>query len=133
VGQDQKDIWTSPFKARIQDLNWIIPLTGLTVGLINADAEIPSRISGTGTFSVHANTLSNAGVGILVGGSGGLYLLGKFKSKATFLHLTSPSHFTPVPPNRIRQSWCSAASVAQKLQSQRAVPQHCRTYRPLRQ
>ena len=79
MGQDQKDIWTSPFKARIQDLNWIIPLTGLSIGLINADAEITSRITGTSTFSVHANTLSNAGVGILVGGSGGLYLLGKIK------------------------------------------------------
>ena len=79
MGQDQKDIWTSPFKARIQDLNWIIPLTGLSVGLINADAEITSRITGTSTFSVHASTISNAGVGILVGGSGGLYLLGKIK------------------------------------------------------
>jgi Capsule assembly protein Wzi/PAP2 superfamily len=79
LGQDQKDIWTSPFKVRTQDLNWIIPLTGLTFGLINADAEITSRITGTSTFSVHANTFSDAGVGLLVGGSGGLYLLGKIK------------------------------------------------------
>src|ERR1700720_3318292 len=40
LGHDQKDIWTSPFKARVEDLNWIVPLTGVSVGLINADAEL---------------------------------------------------------------------------------------------
>src|SRR5262245_14409333 len=37
---DQKAIWTSPFKAKIGDLNWLVPLAGLTAGLINADAEL---------------------------------------------------------------------------------------------
>src|SRR3954463_14844892 len=50
VGRDQKDIWTSPFKARIQDLNWIVPLVGVSAGLINADSELSSRITGTGSF-----------------------------------------------------------------------------------
>ena len=80
LGQDQKDIWTSPFKIRTQDLNWIIPFTGLTLGLINADAEISSRITGTSTLSVHSNSISDAGVGLLLGSSGGLYLLGKIKA-----------------------------------------------------
>src|SRR5689334_6480302 len=31
---DQKDIWTSPFRARVQDLNWILPVSGLTAGFI---------------------------------------------------------------------------------------------------
>jgi hypothetical protein len=30
IGRDQKAILTSPFKARIEDLNWIVPLTGLS-------------------------------------------------------------------------------------------------------
>jgi len=76
-GIDQKNIWTSPFRARIEDLNWIVPLTGLTVGLIDADAEMSSRITGTNSFSQHASTISNAGLGLAIGGSGGLYLLGK--------------------------------------------------------
>jgi hypothetical protein len=79
LAYDQKVIWTSPFKARIEDLNWIVPLVGVSAGLINADAELSSRITGTDTFSRHSSTISNAGLGLALGGSGGLYLLGKFK------------------------------------------------------
>jgi Capsule assembly protein Wzi/PAP2 superfamily len=78
LAYDQKDIWTSPFKARVQDLNWIVPLTGLSVGLINADAELSSRIKGTSTLGKHSSTISNGGVGLALGGSGALYLLGKY-------------------------------------------------------
>jgi hypothetical protein len=78
IARDQKDIWTSPFKARVEDLNWIVPLTGLSVGLINADAELSSRITGTNSLSRHSSTISNAGVGLALGGSGALYLLGKY-------------------------------------------------------
>lgn len=80
VLRDQKNIWSSPFKARIQDLNWIVPIAGVTAGLINADAELSSRIDTTGTFARHAGTISNAGVALALGGAGGLYLLGKFKT-----------------------------------------------------
>jgi len=79
LAYDQKVIWTSPFKARIEDLNWIVPLVGVSAGVINADAELSSRITGTDTFSRHSSTISNAGLGLALGGSGGLYLLGKFK------------------------------------------------------
>src|SRR5690349_5886438 len=65
ITRDQKDIWTSPFKVKSQDLNWIIPLAGMTAGLINADAELSSRINTTGTFSRHSSTIANAGVGLL--------------------------------------------------------------------
>ncbi|HEV7551275.1 MAG TPA: capsule assembly Wzi family protein [Candidatus Angelobacter sp.] len=78
LGRDQKDIWTSPFKARVEDLNWIVPLAGVSIGLINADAELSSRIKGTSSLSKHSSTLSNGGVALLLGGSGSLYLLGKF-------------------------------------------------------
>jgi Capsule assembly protein Wzi/PAP2 superfamily len=77
---DQKDIWTSPFKARVEDLNWLAPAVGLTAGLINADSELSSRISTTGTFTKHSGTVSNAGVALIVGGAGSLYLVGKLRS-----------------------------------------------------
>lgn len=77
---DQRTIWSSPFKARIQDLSWLVPAAGLTAGLINADAELSSRISGTGTFTKHSSTIANAGVAVAVGGTGSLYLLGKLRS-----------------------------------------------------
>jgi membrane-associated phospholipid phosphatase len=79
LARDQKDIWTSPFKAKIQDLNWIIPLAGVSAGLINADAELSRRIDTNNSFSRHSSTIANAGVGLLLGGSGGLYLLGAMK------------------------------------------------------
>ncbi len=77
--RDQEDIWTSPFKARIQDLNWIVPVTGLTAGMLNADAELSSRISTTGAFASHSSTFSNAGLGAALGGSGVLWLAGKWR------------------------------------------------------
>ncbi|HEX5433863.1 MAG TPA: capsule assembly Wzi family protein [Candidatus Angelobacter sp.] len=77
---DQKTIWTSPFKARIQDLNWIVPIVGLTAGMINADAELSSRIDTTGTFARHGGAISNAGLAAAVASGGGLYLLGKVRS-----------------------------------------------------
>jgi hypothetical protein len=78
LGHDQKTIWTSPFKVRIEDLNWLVPLTGLSVGLINADAELSSRIEGTSSLGNHASTVSNGGLALMLGGSGSLYLLGKY-------------------------------------------------------
>src|SRR5215813_10410127 len=78
LAQDQRHIWSSPFKARIQDLNWIVPIAGLTVGLINADNELSSRISNTNTLAKRSSTVSNAALAAVLGGSGGLYLLGRW-------------------------------------------------------
>ena len=75
---DQKSIWASPFKAKIEDLNWVVPVAGITAGLINGDAELSSRISTTNTFARHSRTISNAGLAITFAGSGGLYFLGRF-------------------------------------------------------
>lgn len=79
IARDQKDIWTSPFKAKAKDLNWIIPLAGVSAGLINADAELSSRVNTTSLFSRHSSTVANGGLGLLLGSSGGLYLLGAMK------------------------------------------------------
>lgn len=79
LARDQKEIWTSPFKAKAKDLNWIIPLAGVTAGLINADAELSHRVDTSSSFSRHSSTISNAGVGLLLGTGGGLYLLGAMK------------------------------------------------------
>jgi hypothetical protein len=78
LAHDQKDIWTSPFKARVEDLNWIVPLAGLSIGLINADAQLESHITGNSTLGKHASTISNGGVAVFLGGSGALYLMGKY-------------------------------------------------------
>jgi len=80
LARDQKAIWTSPFKARIQDLNWLVPVAGLTLGTINADAEISSRINQNGTLGKRSGTISNAGVVAIVGVPSALYLMGKIRS-----------------------------------------------------
>lgn len=77
--QDQKDIWTSPFHARVNDINWLAPMAGLTAGLINADAEYSSRLSNTGTAFQHSSTASNAGVAAILAGTGSLYFLGRVR------------------------------------------------------
>ncbi len=75
--RDQRDIWTGPFKARVEDLNWILPAIGLTAGMITADAELSSRIKTTGTLAKNSGNLSNAGLGLAVGGAGVLWLIGR--------------------------------------------------------
>src|ERR1051325_124587 len=72
-------IWTSPFKAKAHDLNWLLPWAGLTAGLINSDAETASRVNPNNAFAKHASTISNAGLGAALGGSAGIYLLGKIR------------------------------------------------------
>jgi hypothetical protein len=77
LADDQKAIWTSPFTARIQDLNWLVPMAGITAGLINADAELSASVPANGTLARHSNTFSNAGLALAVGGTAGLYVLGR--------------------------------------------------------
>ena len=79
LAQDQKDIWTSPFKITIRHLEWLIPLAGLTAGSIKTDTDISSRISTTSFLGRHSNTLANAGVTVFVAGAGGFYLIGKWE------------------------------------------------------
>jgi len=80
LARDQKDIWASPFKVKPRDLNWILPWAGLTAGLINADAETARRVNPNNSFSKHASTISNGGLGVALGGSAGIYLLGKIRA-----------------------------------------------------
>lgn len=76
LAQDQKDLWSSPFKARVEDLNWLVPIVGLTAGLISADSELSSRLSNNGRLARHSSTFSNAGLAAAVSATGGLYILG---------------------------------------------------------
>lgn len=78
LAQDQKEFWSSPFKVRVEDLNWLVPVAGLTAGLINADSELSSRLSGAGRLARRSSTFANAGLAAAIGGTGGLYLLGRW-------------------------------------------------------
>jgi membrane-associated phospholipid phosphatase len=74
--EDQKQIWTSPAKVRFSDTQWLVPLSGLGAGLFVTDVSYSRHLSQNPTTINHYKTLSNASVGALIGGAGGMWLLG---------------------------------------------------------
>ena len=74
---DQKQIWTSPAHLRWTDATWLVPLGGFTAGLFLTDRDFSKHLShDPNTISRYKN-LSDASVGALVGGAGGMWLLGR--------------------------------------------------------
>ncbi|HWY43211.1 MAG TPA: capsule assembly Wzi family protein [Candidatus Sulfotelmatobacter sp.] len=76
---DQKQIWTSPAKVRFSDTQWLVPLSGITAGLFVTDVSYSRHLSQNPSTISHYKTLSNASVGALIGGAGGMWLLGHVK------------------------------------------------------
>jgi hypothetical protein len=73
---DQQAIWSSPAGLRFSDTEWLVPLSGITAGLFVTDSEFSRHLSkDPNTISRYKN-LSNAGVGALIGGAAGMWLLG---------------------------------------------------------
>jgi len=77
--QDQEQIWTSPAKLQFSDTQWLVPLSGITAGLFVTDAQYSRHLSHNPTTISHYTTISNAGIGALIGGAGGMWLLGHVK------------------------------------------------------
>ena len=76
---DQKQIWTSPARVRFSDTEWLVPLSGITAGLMVTDHDFSAHLShNPNTISRYKN-LSNASLGALIGGAGGMWLLGHVK------------------------------------------------------
>ena len=77
--QDQKQIWTSPAKIRLTDIQWLLPMSGITAGLFVTDSDYSKHLSNSPSTISRYKNLSNAGIGALVGGAGGMWLLGHVK------------------------------------------------------
>ena len=73
---DQERIWTSPARLRFSDTEWLVPLSGISAGLFVTDRDFSKHLSHRPATISHYKTLSNAGVGALVGGAGAMWLLG---------------------------------------------------------
>src|SRR5467141_5364139 len=73
---DQKQIWTSPARLRFSDTDWLVPLSGITAGLLVTDRDFNKHLSQNPATISHYKTLSDAGVAALVGGAGGMWALG---------------------------------------------------------
>jgi hypothetical protein len=73
---DQEQILTSPAKLRFSDTQWLVPVSGITAGLFVTDTDFSKHLSHSPTTISHYKTISDAGVGALIGGAGGMWLLG---------------------------------------------------------
>src|SRR6266404_4377944 len=74
--EDQEQIWRSPAKIRFSDTQWLVPVSGIAAGLFVTDRDFSKHLSQNPTTISHYKALSNAGVGALIGGAGGMWLLG---------------------------------------------------------
>ena len=73
--RDQEQIWTSPSRIRFSDTEWLVPFSGIAAGLFVTDDDVSRHLSHAPSTLSHYNTLSNAGIGALVGGAAGMWLL----------------------------------------------------------
>jgi membrane-associated phospholipid phosphatase len=73
---DQREIWNSPARLRLSDTDWLVPLSGITAGLFVTDRDFSKHLSQSPATISRYKALSNAGVGALLGGAGGMWLLG---------------------------------------------------------
>jgi hypothetical protein len=71
---DQKAIWTSPARLRWSDTEWIIPVAGITTGMIFTDASLSRSLSHQPDTLRHFNDIRTGGVATLGAVSGGMYL-----------------------------------------------------------
>jgi hypothetical protein len=72
--KDQKQIWLSPLQLRISDVEWLVPLAGITSATMLTDASFSKSLpSGRGTLN-NFNTIRTGSVAGLAAASGGLFL-----------------------------------------------------------
>ena len=72
--EDQKQIWTSPSRIRLSDATWLVPLGGITAGLLTTDRQYSASLNQNPTTIKHYKSVSNYGVAGLIGAGAGLYL-----------------------------------------------------------
>jgi membrane-associated phospholipid phosphatase len=78
IGQDQEGLWTAPARLRVRDSIWLVPLGGITAGLIATDRDTSLHISNSLHTQNRYVSFSNYGIAALAGGTGALYLWGHF-------------------------------------------------------
>lgn len=79
---DQKEMWTSPARLRLSDAGWLVPMAGISAGLFATDADFSRRLSSNPSTIHRYKSVSNAGVGALIGTASGMWLLGHIRHDA---------------------------------------------------
>ncbi len=75
--QDQKQIWTSPFRLRLDDVQWLAPLLGAGAVAIFSDTDIQRHLPASATLQTRSKSFSNYGVAAFAGMTGAAWLLGR--------------------------------------------------------
>jgi membrane-associated phospholipid phosphatase len=78
LAEDQYAIWTSPQHLRLGDVGWLLPLGGLTAGLLVSDKQFSGHLSNSPGRLQKFDDFSNYGAYAMVGGAGAMYLWGHF-------------------------------------------------------
>jgi hypothetical protein len=73
---DQKNFWLSPLHMTQKQWEWAVPLVLAGGALVVGDNNIEKHVPTSSTTVSRAVTASNAGVGILAGAGGAMFLLG---------------------------------------------------------
>jgi Capsule assembly protein Wzi/PAP2 superfamily len=73
---DQKNFFKAPFHMKEKQLEWVVPAILIGGGLIASDKTLENHVPTNPATVSHADTASNAGVGVLAGAGAGLFLLG---------------------------------------------------------
>ena len=71
---DQKEIWTSPLQLKPADAEWLIPVAGITTGMILTDVSFSRSLSNKPSTLNLFQDMRNGSVAALGAASGGLYL-----------------------------------------------------------
>jgi len=71
---DQKHIWTSPFRTRLSDATWLVPVGGISAALFATDRQYSASLSQNPATLHHYQTVSDLGMASLIGAGAGLYL-----------------------------------------------------------
>ncbi len=73
---DQVGMWTSPFKIRLPDATWLVPLGGFAAALFATDSDLSRHLSNDPNTLTRYRHISDYGAYSMAGGAAGLYFLG---------------------------------------------------------
>jgi len=76
--QDQVALFTTPLRLNERQWKLTIPLAVVVTTVVASDTAAEAHVSTNATTVSHAQSFSTAGLGAMVGASGGLYLWGRF-------------------------------------------------------
>jgi hypothetical protein len=76
IFHDEIGMWTSPFKARLPDATWLVPLGGFTTALFVTDSDFSRHLSNDPNTLTRYRHVSDYGAYSMAGAAAGVYFMG---------------------------------------------------------